>query len=49
LESGALENYGISGIPHAFVIDQNGKIIWHGHSASPELENVISSALEMTK
>jgi cytochrome c biogenesis protein CcmG/thiol:disulfide interchange protein DsbE len=49
LESGALENYGISGIPHAFVIDQNGRIIWHGNSASPELERVISSALETTK
>jgi thiol-disulfide isomerase/thioredoxin len=49
LESGSLEDYGISGIPHAFVIDQAGKIIWHGHSASPEMDKAISVALSEAK
>ena len=26
-----LEAFGIDGIPHAFVIDKEGKIAWHGH------------------
>jgi thiol-disulfide isomerase/thioredoxin len=46
LESGSLDAYGITGIPHAFVIDQAGKIVWHGHSASPEMEKAIERALE---
>ena len=25
------ESYGVSGIPHAFVVDAKGKIIWEGH------------------
>src|SRR5262249_36550589 len=41
LESGSLEDYGIEGIPHAFVIDPAGKIVWQGHSASPEMEEAI--------
>lgn len=45
LESSSLEAYGVTGIPDAFVIDQDGKIIWHGHSAAPELDSVISAAL----
>ena len=36
LESTTLEDYGISGIPHAFVVNQAGKIIWHGHPAEAE-------------
>jgi len=46
LESESLESYGISGIPHAFVIDQQGKIRWHGHTSAPELEQSISDALK---
>jgi thiol-disulfide isomerase/thioredoxin len=49
LESTALENYGISGIPHAFVVSQTGTILWHGHLAEPEMEKAISSALIETK
>jgi len=49
LESTSLEDYGISGIPHAFVVDQGGKIIWHGHPASPEMEKAISDALKEAK
>lgn len=45
LESSSLQDYGVTAIPHAFVIDQNGKIIWSGNSASPEMEKVIKKAL----
>jgi thiol-disulfide isomerase/thioredoxin len=49
LESSSLEDYGISGIPHAFVIDQKGQIVWHGHTASPEMNEAISAALNEAK
>jgi len=45
LESSSLEDYGITEIPHAFVIDQHGKVIWQGNSASPEMQKVIAKAL----
>jgi len=45
LESSSLEGYGITEIPHAFVIDQNGKIIWHGNSGASEMNKVIAKAL----
>ncbi len=46
LESTSLEDYGISAIPHAFVVDKTGKIAWHGHPAGPELEGAIVTALK---
>ena len=49
LESTTLEEYGISGIPHAFVVNPAGKVIWHGHPAGPEMEEAISSALKGAK
>ncbi len=49
LESTALEDYGISGIPHAFVVNQAGKILWHGHPAGPEMEKAISNVLNEAK
>jgi thiol-disulfide isomerase/thioredoxin len=41
LESDSLDVYGITTIPHAFVIDRTGKIVWHGNSASPEMDKII--------
>lgn len=26
-----MEAFGVNGIPHAFVIDKTGRIVWHGH------------------
>jgi len=49
LESSSLEDYGVSGIPHAFVIDQYGKVVWQGHSESPEMEPAISNALNRAR
>ena len=33
-----------NGIPHAFVIDTNGKIVWHGHPMD-DLESVVKKYL----
>lgn len=35
------------GIPHAWVIDKEGKIVWHGHPMN-ELEDVIKGVLDGT-
>ena len=26
-----MEAFGIGGIPHAFIVDKNGNLVWHGH------------------
>jgi len=49
LESGSLKSYGISSIPHAFVVDKTGKVAWHGHPAGDELEQAIVAALGSRK
>lgn len=48
LESNSLDDYGVTGIPHAFVIGANGKVVWHGHSASPELEMAIEQEINLS-
>jgi thiol-disulfide isomerase/thioredoxin len=45
LESESLESYGVTGIPWAFVIDVNGKILWEGISSSPDLDEAVTKAL----
>jgi thiol-disulfide isomerase/thioredoxin len=45
LESSSLFNYGVAGIPYAFVIGPAGKFIWRGNSALPELDDAIAKAL----
>lgn len=45
LGSGSLDSYGVTEIPHAFVIGQNGRILWSGNSASPEMEKVVAKAV----
>ena len=49
LESSSLDDYGVEGIPQAFLIDASGKIIWQGHSATAELDDAISAALSAAK
>ena len=46
LESTSLDAYGITGIPHAFVIDRNGRVKWQGHSASPEMDAILAAELK---
>lgn len=38
--AGYMQKYGINGIPHAFVVDKEGRIAWHGHPMSG-LERVL--------
>lgn len=38
--------FSIEGIPTAFVIDKQGKLIWYGHPLDPDLERVVAFALE---
>lgn len=45
LESSSLDGYGVNGIPWAFVIDQQGKIIWSGNSTSSEMDQAVARAL----
>ncbi len=37
--------YGVSGIPHVYVIDADGKVAWHGHPSEMQ-ESVITAALK---
>jgi cytochrome c biogenesis protein CcmG/thiol:disulfide interchange protein DsbE len=48
LESGSLDNYAITQIPLAVVIDQTGRIIWVGESAWPEMDKVIARAVGLS-
>ena len=38
--------YGVSSIPHAFVIGRSGKLLWEGHPADPDCEEKIEAGLE---
>jgi thiol-disulfide isomerase/thioredoxin len=37
--------YGVSGIPHAFVIGRDGKLLWSGHPADKEFDTHVAAAL----
>lgn len=37
--------YGINGIPHAFVVDKSGRIIWHGHPMA-DLEKTLQAVVD---
>ena len=36
----------INSIPHAFVIDKAGRLMWHGHPGDPILEPLVDALLE---
>ncbi len=37
--------YGVTGIPHAFLIDKDGKLLWHGHPMQLN-DTIIGSAFK---
>ena len=37
--------FGVNGIPHAFIVDKAGKIVWHGHPMA-ELDQTIEKVLK---
>jgi thiol-disulfide isomerase/thioredoxin len=39
-------DYGVSGIPHAFVIGRDGKLAWEGHPGVPEFDAAVEAALK---
>jgi thiol-disulfide isomerase/thioredoxin len=41
------QTYRVTGIPHAFLIGRNGKLLWEGHPAMPACEENIVKALAM--
>ena len=38
--------YGIKGIPHAFVIGRDGKLLWEGNPGDKEFDQHLLAALE---
>ncbi len=44
-EAGAA--YGVTGIPHAFLIGRDGKLIWHGHPAGDDFVQLLEAALKV--
>ena len=45
LDGGTANRLGIDGIPAAFVIGHNGKVVWAGHPGSDEFEDAIKRAV----
>lgn len=47
---GYMQAYGINGIPHAFVVDKEGKVAWHGHPMADlekTLEDMVAGKYNM--
>lgn len=43
---GKLQGAQVRGVPHAFLLDHNGKLLWRGHPMSPELNTKLKEAVE---
>lgn len=47
-----MKAFGVAGIPHAFVIDKEGRIVWHGHpmgNLDKTIENVLAGTHDVEK
>jgi len=44
VNQGYMKAFGYSGIPHAFIVDTEGKIAWHGHPMA-DMEQVLDGVL----
>ena len=47
-----MEAFGIDGIPHAFIVDKAGRIVWHGHpmdNLEKSLEEVVGGKFDLEK
>jgi thiol-disulfide isomerase/thioredoxin len=44
--SQAVEDYGVTGIPHAFIIGRDGKVLWSGQPSEDDFEKTILSQLD---
>ena len=43
---GGLKGAEVRGVPHAFVLDHNGKMIWRGHPAKKEMKEAVKKAVD---
>lgn len=43
---GKLEGAAVRGVPHSFVFDHEGNLLWHGHPADKKLDETIKAAVE---
>lgn len=41
---GYMKAFGVTSIPHAFIVDKEGKVVWHGHPLA-ELEHVLTNVI----
>lgn len=49
---GYMEAFGVRGIPHAFVVDKQGRIVWHGHPMAElesTLEEIVAGKYDLEK
>jgi peroxiredoxin len=49
---GYMKAYGINGIPHAFIVDKEGRIVWNGHPMAgleAALDQVLSGKLNLDR
>lgn len=42
---GYMQEFGIRGIPHAFIVDRDGKIAWHTHPMDPSFEKALDKVV----
>ncbi len=43
--SKSASDYGVRGIPAAFLVGRDGKVLWNGHPMDPEFEKAIEKAI----
>jgi len=43
VSDGYMGAYGVSGIPHSFIVDVEGKVAWNGHPMDPEFEKQLAA------
>jgi thiol-disulfide isomerase/thioredoxin len=41
---GYMKEFGVGGIPHAFIVDKHGRIVWHGHPMD-DMEKILTEVL----
>jgi thiol-disulfide isomerase/thioredoxin len=49
---GYMREFGVNGIPHAFIVDKEGRVVWHGHPMAgldKALEEVQTGKLDLEK
>ncbi len=48
--AGYMEAFGVGGIPHAFIVDKQGRVVWHGHpmdNLDKAIEQLLAGKLDI--